>query len=242
MQRTIFIAPYATLMHNGYPTSNRGCLFWLFCPLGLAVMIHNFYALQGDPFSNTSSPASLFAGRRHQAALQALIESLKAGQACVMLLGETGLGKTFLLHAALAHSDLQHIKTVHVWYPKLSLHDTLKMICREFGLNEVTYDSVKLTHALHRALLTEHERGRQVVLVIDEAHTIPLEILESLLRLGNFRAFTGEPLLQIVLVGLPALWRHFSAPPLRPSKQCTVTRVKLAPLTYRAASWTHFLF
>src|SRR5262249_54651117 len=155
-----------------------------------------------------------------------------AGQACVMLLGETGLGKTFLLHEALTHSDLQHVKTVHVWYPKLSLHDTLKMICREFGLEEAPYDSVKLAHALHRAILTEHERGRQVVLVIDEAHTISVEILESLLGLSNFRAFTGEPLLQMVLVGLPALWRYFSAPALRPFKQRMGTRVKLAPLTY----------
>jgi type II secretory pathway predicted ATPase ExeA len=150
-----------------------------------------------------------------------------------MLLGEAGVGKTFLLHAALAHSDLQDLKTVHVWYPKLALPDTFKMICRELGLPEGTYDAGNLAHALHRALLAEHEHGRQVVLVIDEAHTIPVDILESLLRLGNFTAFTGEPLLQIVLVGLPVLWRHFSAPPLRPFKHRMVTRVQLAPLTYR---------
>ena len=39
-------------------------------------------------------------------------------------------------------------------------------------------------------------------------------------------------MLQILLVGLPILWRHFSAPPLRPFKHQTVTRVTLAPLTY----------
>src|SRR5213594_4255733 len=145
-------------------------------------MYVDFYDLKQDPFSNTAASEMLFLSGSHQDAIQAIIDGLHAGQEFITLLGETGLGKTFLLHAALAHSDLQHIKTVHVWYPKLSLHDTLKMICREFGLEEVTYDSVKLTHALHRALLTEHERGRQVVLVIDEAHTIPLEILESIIR------------------------------------------------------------
>src|SRR2546430_14155736 len=65
-------------------------------------------------------------------------------RATPMLLGEAGVGKTFLLHAALAHSDLQDLKTVHVWYPKLALHDTFKMICREFGLHEGTYDAGKL--------------------------------------------------------------------------------------------------
>src|SRR5262249_31741863 len=108
----------------------------------------------------------------------------------------------------------------------------LQMIGRELGLDAVPDDEAQLASALHRALLTEHEHGRQVVLVIDEAHTIPIESLASLVRLSRGRALTGEPLLQMVLVGLPALWRHFSAPLLRPFKPRTVPRVTLAPLTY----------
>jgi type II secretory pathway predicted ATPase ExeA len=191
-----------------------------------------FYDLQSDPFSNTSHPACLFASRGHQVVLQALIEHLRARQACVMLLGEAGVGKTVLLHTALAHRDLQHLKTVHVLYPTLSLHDIFKMMCRDFDLTEVTDDATTMAHALHRALLAEHERGRQVVLVIDEADTIPLDVLAPLLRLSHCRTFTGEPLLQIVLAGLPGLWRHFRTPPLRPLKPPKVTRVMLAPLTY----------
>ncbi len=193
----------------------------------------NFYDLHGDPFSNTSHPAWLFASRSHQAALQALIERLKARQACVMLLGEAGVGKTCLLHAALAHSDLQHLKTVQVLYPTLALHDIFTMMCRDFGLAAGTDDAAQMAHALHRALLTEHERGRQVVLVIDEADALPIDVLAHLLRLSHFRAFTGEPLLQMVLAGLPGLWRQFRTPPLRPFKPPRVTRVMLAPLTYR---------
>ena len=195
-------------------------------------MILDYYALQDDPFSPTSHPSWFFASRSHTAALQTLLESLKAGQALAILLGEPGVGKTFLVHAVLAHNDLQHFKMVHLWYPPCSFHDTLQMIGWEFGLDAVTSDAAKLAHALHRALLTEHERGRQVVLIIDEAHTISVESLESLLRLSNVRALTGAPLLQILLVGLPTLWRHFSAPPLRPFKQQTATHVTLAPLTY----------
>src|SRR6266581_1776814 len=101
----------------------------------------NFYDLHGDPFSNTSHPAWLFASRGHQAALQALIARLKARQACVMLLGEAGVGKTFLLHAALAHRDLQHLKTVHVWYRPLALHDIFQMIGRDLGLAAVPDDA-----------------------------------------------------------------------------------------------------
>jgi type II secretory pathway predicted ATPase ExeA len=195
-------------------------------------MMLKYYALQDDPFSQTSHPAWFFASRGHTAALQTLRESLKAGEALALLLGEPGVGKTFLVHAALAHRDLQHLKLVHLWYPTCSFRETLQIIGWELGLDAVPDDAVQLTSALHRALLTEHEHGGQVVLVIDEAHTIPVESLASLVRLSHGRALTGVPLLQIVLVGLPALWHHFSTPLLRPFKHRTVPRVTLAPLTY----------
>ena len=73
------------------------------------------------------------------------------------------------------------------------------MMCHDLGLDEGTSDATQMAYALHRALLTEHERGRQVVLVIDEADAISLEVLANFLRLSHFRAFTGEPLLQMVL-------------------------------------------
>jgi type II secretory pathway predicted ATPase ExeA len=149
-----------------------------------------------------------------------------------MLLGEAGIGKTCLLHAALAHSELQHLKIVQVLYPTLALHDLFQMMCRDLGLDAVPDDVAQMAHALHRALLTEHERGRQVVLVIDEADALPLDVLAHLLRLSHFRAFTGAPLLQMVLAGLPGLWQQFRTPPLRPFKPPRVTRVMLAPLTY----------
>jgi general secretion pathway protein A len=64
-------------------------------------MMLKYYALQDDPFSQTSHPAWFFASRSHTVALQTLRESLKAGEALALLLGEPGVGKTFLVHAAL---------------------------------------------------------------------------------------------------------------------------------------------
>ena len=97
-------------------------------------MMLKYYALQDDPFSQTSHPAWFFASRSHTAALQTLRESLKAGEALALLLGEPGVGKTFLVHAALAHRDLRHLKLVHLWYPTCSFRETLQMIGWELGL------------------------------------------------------------------------------------------------------------
>ena len=191
-----------------------------------------FYDLQRHPFSDTADPALLFTSQRYTAALQALIASLKAGKALVTLLGEPGVGKTFLLHTALAHRDLQPLKMVYVSnYPHLSLHNISQLMCRECGLKAAPYDFAQMTHAFHRALLAEHACGRQVVLIIDEAHTIPIAALDILVRLTTLSTSTGEPLLQIVLAGLPALWQHCHAPPLWPFTKGKVTRVTLAALT-----------
>ena len=194
-------------------------------------MYLDFYDLHHDPFSNTAAPEMLFLGGRYQAALQAIIDGLKAGQEFVTLLGEPGLGKTFLLHAALAHSDLQHIKAIHIFYPKLSASDILKMICWELGFDGGKQDAEQLTASFYDALLTEHEQGRQVVVIIDEADTVPLEGLD-LLWLVNLRASIGKPLLQIVLAGLPAFWHHGNNALSRSFKKGLATRVTLAPLTY----------
>jgi WD40 repeat protein/type II secretory pathway predicted ATPase ExeA len=195
-------------------------------------MYLDFYGLQHDPFSNTATPDMLFLGGSYQAAFQALIDGLQAGQALVTLLGEPGLGKTFLLHAALAHSALQHLKAIHIFYPKLSTPDILKMICWELGCDGITQDAEQLTASFSHALLAEHERGRQVVLIIDEADTIPSETLEHLLRLANRRAATGKPLLQIVMAALPAFCQQGNGMLLRSVEKGLVTQVTLAPLTY----------
>ena len=195
-------------------------------------MYLNFYDLHHDPFSITAAPDMLFLSGSHKVALQAIIAGITTGQEFIVLLGEPGLGKTFLLQAALAHNDLQHIKAIHLFYPKLSAYDILKMIYWELGGDGVIQDAEQLTTSFYHALLAEHERGQHVVLIIDEADTVPLEALERLLWLAHLRTSSDKPLLQIVLAGLPTFWHHGNGALLRSFKKGLATRVTLTPLTF----------
>ena len=89
-----------------------------------------------------------------------------------------------------------------------------------------------MIQVLYRALLAEHARGRQVVLVVDDADAIPLAVLAKLVHLSHRRALTGAPLLQLVLAGLPGLWRQVRTLPLHLVTPLRMTRVRLTPFTY----------
>ena len=194
-------------------------------------MYLHFYDLHHDPFSITAAPDMLFLSGSHKVALQAIIEGITTGQEFIAILGEPGLGKTFLLQAALAQNDLQHINAIHLFYPKLSAYDILKMIYWELGGDSATQDAEQLTTSFYHALLAACERGQQTVLILDEADAVPIEALERLLWLAHLRTSTDKPLLQIVLAGLPTFWQHGHGALVRSFKKGLATRVTLTPLT-----------
>ena len=73
-------------------------------------MYYRHFGLDGPPFRFTSSPTALYLGAAHRECLAALEWALLHDQCGFMvLLGETGTGKTTLLNTVLArsHPNLQ---------------------------------------------------------------------------------------------------------------------------------------
>jgi type II secretory pathway predicted ATPase ExeA len=83
--------------------------------------------------------------------------------------------------------------------------------------------------ALNALLLSQAEKGRTVVLLVDEAHNLEWDVLEEIRLLGNLENRQGK-LLQIILAGQPELDRKLDAPNLRQLKQRIVLRCALNPL------------
>lgn len=196
-------------------------------------MYREFYDLTQNPFSNTPDPAFFFSSPGHKAALQALLNSIEAAQGCVALVGEAGLGKTLLLRALLEHIDQRQCRAIWVLYPALSWAEMLKTICQASGLDSAIDDPVAMVYHLQRAWLEEHKRGRKVVLIIDEAHNIPVQTLEGLLRLASPSVFTGKQLIHIVFAGLPEFWQRLHSHASQYFKKQCITRLHLSPLTRR---------
>jgi hypothetical protein len=89
--------------------------------------------------------------------------------------------------------------------------------------------------ALESVLIERYSQGRRVVVVIDEAHSMPATTLEEIRLLSNLET-TQNKLLKIVLFGQPELDELLEAPQLRQVKDRISHRFELQPLNAAEAS------
>ncbi|MDO3384115.1 ExeA family protein [Gilvimarinus algae] len=193
-------------------------------------MYHQYFGLSEPAFSIAVNPRYLYMSDQHKEALAHLLYGVGGG-GFVLLTGEVGTGKTTIIRSLLEQLP-ENTDIAMVFNPMAEVPEMLEVICDEL---HVDYDrnrtSVKaLTDALYQYLLDNHRRGRNTVLLIDEAQLLSPEALEQIRLLTNLETNT-QKLLQIILVGQPELNRLLSQPRLRQLAQRITARFHLNPLT-----------
>ena len=190
-----------------------------------------FFGLSKEPFSIAPDPRFLFMSEQHREALAHLLYGLGGGGGFVLLTGEIGAGKTTVFRCFLEQLP-PHCAVAYVFNPKLTAVELLQTVCGEFGIAlPDKADSVKaLVDALNAFLLAEHAKGRQAVLVIDEAQALSADVLEQLRLLTNLET-AERKLLQIVLIGQPELRELVSRPDLEQLAQRILARYHLGALS-----------
>jgi general secretion pathway protein A len=83
---------------------------------------------------------------------------------------------------------------------------------------------------MNRVLLERIERGRDIVLIIDEAQNLKVAVLEQIRLLSNLET-DKQKLLQIVLLGQPELKEVLGRDELRQLRQRILVHYDLRPLT-----------
>jgi len=177
----------------------------------------DFFNLCGIPFSITPDPEFLYLSDTHQSVFEKLQYGIRGRMGFMVLTGEVGTGKTTLCRALLDRLQGQ-ARTVYVINPSLSGKELLAAILDDLGTCCTVPDSKKgLIDRLNRFLLNEG-LGQPVVIIIDDAQTMPLETLEDLRLLSNLETDKSK-LLQILLVGQPELLELIDRRELRQLKQ-----------------------
>jgi general secretion pathway protein A len=100
----------------------------------------------------------------------------------------------------------------------------------DLGIKVTERSKAALLRGLYSYLLVQLQKGLTTVLVIDEAHQAPCEVLEEVRLLTNLET-SEHKLIQIVLVGQPELDGKLDSYELRQLKQRITIRTHLQPYT-----------
>jgi general secretion pathway protein A len=192
-------------------------------------MYNAFYGFQESPFNITPDPRFLFFSERHREAFNHILYGIRERKGFIQVTGEVGAGKTTVCRAILEQLD-PGTKTALILNPVLSGTELLRAILTELGLKPRRPDRVSCLETLNHFLLDQLSEGHDVVLLIDEAQDLDLDLLEQVRLLSNLET-DQRKLLQIVLVGQPELRDKLNDRRLRQLRQRITVRYHLTSLT-----------
>ncbi|MEO5895012.1 MAG: AAA family ATPase [Vicinamibacterales bacterium] len=192
-------------------------------------MYQAYYGLQALPFELTPDPTFLFWSRGHREALSNLQYGLSSGKAVTVLIGEAGTGKTTLLRAALESEACRDVRCVYLNNPALTRGEFVETLAQRFELTSRASESkAVLLDELEAVLRQRRKDGVVTALVVDEAQSLTVELLEEIRLLANIETSTLK-LLPLVLAGQPELSDRLNDPALRQLKQRVALRCEVSP-------------
>ena len=186
------------------------------------------FGLREAPFLITPHTEFFFAGANRGATLEALIYAITHDEGIVKVSGEVGSGKTMLCRMLLEKLP-ENVETVYLANPSLSRGEILHAIAEELDSPLSERRAHRRIRELQDRLLERYAEGRQVVIMIDEAHAMPSETLEEIRLLSNLES-NRHKLLHIVLFGQPELDEHLLKPDMRQLKERITHNFALEPL------------
>ena len=192
-------------------------------------MYLDHFGLREAPFRITPHTEFFFAGANRGATLDALIYAITHDEGIVKVSGEVGSGKTMLCRVLIERLPT-NVVTIYLATPSLSRDDILFALADELRL-PVPQEarSAQIIRLLQDHLIQLYAKGHQVVVLIDEAHAMPMETLEEIRLLSNLES-NQHKLLQLVMFGQPELNDILARHDMRQLKERITHNFTLGPL------------
>ena len=188
------------------------------------------FGLTELPFTLTPNTNFYLGMQPHDEALAVLLTALKTGEGFLKVIGEVGTGKTLLCRKLL--NDIpDHFVTAYIPNPYLKPDELRRAVAGELGVKQAQRMNVQLlTQRIQERLLTLHQQGHSVVLILDEAQALPEESLEALRLFTNLET-ESRKLLQVVLFAQPELDQRLAQAHFRQLRQRITFSYQLRAMT-----------
>ena len=164
------------------------------------------YGFSRMPFGKDLAPGMLHAHGAHAEAV-ARIQWCIAEQAIGVISGECGAGKTVAARAAVLGLDASRHTILYLGTPGVGLRGIYGLIITTLGGTPRFHHAALIPQAQELLAAEASERGKQVVLIIDEAHLLDPESLEGIRCLSNMGMDQTAPFC-LLLLGQPTLRRR----------------------------------
>lgn len=192
-------------------------------------MYLDHFGLTEAPFKITPVTDFFFPGANRAEILEALLYAISNSEGIIKITGEVGSGKTMLCRMLLERFPEQ-IEAVYLANPSLSREEMLYAIADGLNLNLEGQRVNIILQTLQNHLELKITQGKRVVILVDEAHAMPLETMEELRLLYNLQV-GNHKLMHIVLVGQPELNDKLNQPNMRQLKDRIIHHFSMLPLS-----------
>jgi general secretion pathway protein A len=194
-------------------------------------MYEQFFGLRERPFDLLPNPRFLYLADGHREARANLRYSLLAPRGITLITGDAGTGKTTLATAVLAEADSVSVRVVQITNPTLTRQEFYETLTMGFDLGAIQeWTKPKFLSQLRDRLETDRLANIVWAVLIDEAQSLPDDLLEEIRLLSNIETPTSK-LLSVILIGQSELAVRLNRPDLQQLKQRISLRYHLGPLT-----------
>jgi type II secretory pathway predicted ATPase ExeA len=187
------------------------------------------YGFTRAPFGRALAPSMLHRHHGHAEAV-ARITWLIAERAIGVVTGEVGAGKTIAARAAVAALDPSRHTIIYQANPAVGARGLYAAIVTALGGAPRFHKAALIPQATEALAAEEAERGRRVVLILDEAHLLGHDQLEELRLLTNADMDSASPF-ALVLLGQPTLRRRLKLGTFAALTQRIALRYQLDSMT-----------
>ena len=179
-------------------------------------MYKYYYGLLRNPFELAPDSEVLFLSETHKEGLATLRYGIISNKGFLLLTGGVGTGKTTLINV-LVKSLEPTVKVCVLSNPILTSAEFLYFIASKLGM-PFFINKVKFIQDFSELLSKCVKNNEKILLIIDEAHVLPVELLEEIRLLSNL-AGDGHNVLSIFLIGQPELLERLAHERLLPLRQ-----------------------
>ena len=189
-------------------------------------MYEEFFGLSGRPFPAVPNVDHYYPGTAIKSAGLRLIRCVERAEGVGIVIGPSGTGKTLLL-MVLAEHFKESFQVALLSSGRLGTRRALlQAVLFELGRPYRDMDEGELRLALVDYLTLGEDCPQGMLLLVDEAHTLPLRLLEEIRVITNLVA-GGRPRARLVLAGGALLEERLASPKLESFSQRIAARCYL---------------